>query len=58
MAFLFSKGVAFSPDVDIPKLDGKVILVTGGTLPDLSYAASMALISVERQGIVGSGKRL
>ena len=35
MSFLWGKSVAFSPDKDIPKLDGKVILVTGGTLSPL-----------------------
>jgi len=30
MSFLFSKGHAFDPEKDIPELDGKIILVTGG----------------------------
>jgi hypothetical protein len=33
-AFLtFGMGVKFNPATDIPSLDGKVILVTGGTYP-------------------------
>lgn len=30
MSFLFAKGPAFNPEKDIPELDGKTILVTGG----------------------------
>jgi hypothetical protein len=32
MGILFSKSVAFQPEKDIPNLEGKVILVTGGML--------------------------
>ena len=30
LARLYSSGVAFDPDSDIPSLDGKVVLITGG----------------------------
>jgi hypothetical protein len=32
-ARLFGSGVAFDPDSNIPSLDGKVVLITGGGLP-------------------------
>lgn len=27
---LFSRGASFHPDTDIPSLDGKIVLITGG----------------------------
>jgi alkyl hydroperoxide reductase subunit AhpF len=34
---LLSRGVSFTPETDIPSLEGKVVLVTGGSLLCLSF---------------------
>ena len=43
LARLYRSGIAFEPDSDIPSLDGKVVLITGGGFC-LTSAAQLQLL--------------
>ena len=59
---LYSSGVAFDPDTDIPSLDGKVVLITGGELCPTSLCSARVgvhlLTLCRRQCGVGKGDYL